>query len=69
MRKILSFIKKYWLKFWAMMAYINTIIILTVMYIFILPFFAIPVKIKNLFVKNNPKWIPYDREFDIKEQF
>jgi hypothetical protein len=69
---ILSTLKKYWLKFAALLAFINTRVILTLLYFFLLPFFALPYQLV-LWIKNkkqtNSTWNPYDSELDFREQF
>ena len=70
MIKFLLTIKKYWLKFAALLAYINTRIILSIVYIIIFPFFAIPNIISRIFKKKEKTtWKKFDREINFKEQF
>ena len=70
--KILKLLLSYWKKFGAILAKINSTIILTILYFILFPFFAIPYQ-GVLFIKNRKKkdsnFIKYEREMDIKEQF
>jgi len=64
--------KKHWMKLAFVLAWINTRIILTVLYFLIFPLFAIPYKISLFLASRKPKntqWQKYNHETDLKEQF
>lgn len=72
LKNFLAIFKKYWLKLAFVMAWVNTRIILTILYFIIFPLFAIPYKIVLFFTSRKAKtsnWQIYDREVDLKEQF
>ncbi len=71
MKKVLFFLKKYWLQIAEILAYINTRIILFLVYFLMFPFFAIPLKILKLVRKKKEitNWKEYKRVVDVKEQF
>ena len=69
--KYLLILKKYWIKFGNILSFINTRILLMIVYFLIFPFFAIPFQI-FLFLKKqnkNTSFQKYDRNPDITEQF